>query len=173
MKSKSILILRQLEPKMITKDYIGWLNNSQTMMFTEQRFEKHTYLKVKKFVSNIKKSKIEFLYGIFISNNTKKIHIGNIKLGPINFYHKYAFISYFIGNKNYLNKGYGKVIIKNIARLAKNKFKLRKILAGTYSNNTPSIKILKFNKFKLEGTIKKQFKFRNKYVDHLIYGKLL
>ena len=173
MKSKSILILRQLEPKMITKDYIGWLNNSQTMMFTEQRFEKHTYLKVKKFVSNIKKSKTEFLYGVFISNNSKKIHIGNIKLGPINFYHKYAFISYFIGNKDYLNRGYGKILIKNIARLAKNRFKLRKILAGTYANNTPSIKILKFNKFKLEGTIKKQFKFRNKYVDHLIYGKLL
>ena len=83
--SKSILILRQLEPKMITKDYIGWLNNSQTMMFTEQRFEKHTYLKVKKFVSNIKKSKIEFLYGIFISNNTKKFILGILNLGLLIF----------------------------------------------------------------------------------------
>lgn len=173
MKSKSILILKQLEPKMITKDYIGWLNDSQTMMFTEQRFKKHTFSEVKKFVSSIKKSKTEFLYAIFISDKSRKIHIGNIKLGPINYYHKYAFISYFIGNKNYLNKGYGKLLIKNIVKLAKNKFKLRKVLAGAYSNNMPSAKVLEFNKFKLEGKIRKQFKFRNKYVDHLIYGKLL
>ena len=48
-----------------------------------------------------------------------------------------------------------------------------KIIAGTYSNNIASRKILEFNKFKLEGRIKKQFKFKNKYVDHLIYGKLI
>ena len=173
MKSKSILILKQLEPKMITSDYISWLNDSQTMMFTEQRFKKHTFSEVKKFVNNVKKSKTDFLYAIILNENQKKIHIGNIKLGPINHYHKYAYISYFIGNKNYLNKGYGKLLIKNIAKLAKNKFNLKKIIAGTYSNNIASGKILEFNKFKLEGRIKKQFKFKNKYVDHLIYGKLL
>ena len=62
MKSKSILILKQLEPKMITRDYINWLNDSQTMMFTEQRFKKHTFSEVKKFVNNVKKSKTDFLY---------------------------------------------------------------------------------------------------------------
>ena len=173
MKIKSILILKQLEPKMITRDYISWLNDSQTMMFTEQRFKKHTFSEVKKFVNNVKKSKTDFLYAIILNENQKKIHIGNIKLGPINHYHKYAYISYFIGNKNYLNKGYGKLLIKNIAKLAKKKFILKKIIAGTYSNNIASRKILEFNKFKLEGRIKKQFKFKNKYVDHLIYGKLL
>lgn len=173
MKSKSILILKQLEPKMITRDYINWLNDSQTMMFTEQRFKKHTFSEVKKFVNNVKKSRTDFLYAIILNENQKKIHIGNIKLGPINHYHKYAYISYFIGNKNYLNKGYGKLLIKNIAKLAKKKFILKKIIAGTYSNNIASRKILEFNKFKLEGRIKKQFKFKNKYVDHLIYGKLL
>ena len=173
MKSKSILILKQLEPKMITRDYINWLNDSQTMMFTEQRFKKHTFSEVKKFVNNVKKSRTDFLYAIILNENQKKIHIGNIKLGPINHYHKYAYISYFIGNKNYLNKGYGKLLIKNIAKLAKKKFILKKIIAGTYSNNIASRKILEFNKFKLEGRIKKQFKFKNKYVDHLIYGKLI
>ncbi len=173
MKSKSILILKKLEPKMITKDYIGWLNDSQTMMFTEQRFKKHTFSQVKKFVNTIMKSKNEFLYAILLKENQKRIHIGNIKLGPIDYYHKFAYISYFIGNKNYLNKGYGKVLIQSISKLAKNKFKLNKIIAGTYSNNIASGKILEFNKFKLEGRIKKQFKFRNKYVDHIIYGKLL
>ena len=49
------------------------------------------------------------------------IHIGNIKLGPINKYHKYSYISYFIGNKNFLGKGYGKMMIKEILKISKKK----------------------------------------------------
>lgn len=173
MKNKKNLLFKKINSKMITKDYVGWLNDKQTMRFTEQRFKKHKFSDVKKYVSLIEKSKSEFLYAIIIPEKRKNIHIGNIKIGPINYNHRYAYISYFIGNKLYLNKGYGKMIIKDIIKLAKKKFYLKKILAGVYSNNIPSTKILEFNKFKLEGRITKKFKFGNKYIDHLIYGKTL
>ena len=165
--------LKELNVSDVSKEYVEWLNDFETVKYTEQRYKKNSRKDIENYVKNIKLSKISFLYGIYLKNNNRDLHVGNIKLGPINHYHKYAYISYFIGNKNYLNKGYGKLLIKNIAKLAKKKFILKKIIAGTYSNNIASRKILEFNKFKLEGRIKKQFKFKNKYVDHLIYGKLI
>ena len=77
------------------------MNNKEIMKFTEQRFSNHAEKKVKKFVSSKKipkmNSYLEFLYF-----RKRKIHVGNIKLSPINFIHKTAEISYFIGDKNYI-----------------------------------------------------------------------
>ena len=44
---------------------------------------------------------------------SKKIHIGNIKLGPIDFIHKNALISYFIGEKKYWGKNITTMAIKS------------------------------------------------------------
>ena len=158
---------------MTSKEYVGWLNDKDLMRFTEVRFQKHTMQNVKKYVSEIYKSKTDFLYGAFVQEKNKKIHIGNIKLGGINSYHKFADIAYIIGNRDYIGKGYGKLLIKAISNLAKKKFKLKQIIAGVYDNNIASKKVLLANGFKLTGIIKKQFKYRNKYVDHCLYRKFL
>ena len=67
----------------------------------------------------------------------------------------------------------GTKAIKEILNIAKKKFKLKKIIAGTYSNNFSSQKVLLKNGFKLEGTLKKYFLYKKKRVDHLIFGKVL
>ena len=173
MKHKSTLFLKELNKNMVTKEYVSWLNDHETMRYTEQRFLKHNFMTVKKYVSNVKKSKQEFLFGIFINHLKKKIHIGNIKLGPINRYHKNAYISFFIGNKEFLKMGFGTNAIKQVLIIAKKKHKLNKIYAGAYSTNKPSIKILKKNNFLLEGNFKKGVKFNKKFISHFIFGKIL
>ena len=67
MKSNSILILKEIKPSMTSKEYVGWLNDKDLMRFTEVRFQKHTMQNVKKYVSEIYKSKTDFLYGAFVS----------------------------------------------------------------------------------------------------------
>ena len=57
--------------------------------------------------------------------------------------------------------------------LQKKRFKLKKITAGVYNNNISSKKVLLKNKFKLEGKLKKQYKFNNKRIDGLVYGKII
>tara|TARA_B100000989_G_scaffold294003_1_gene272273 strand:- start:590 stop:1111 length:522 start_codon:yes stop_codon:yes gene_type:complete len=173
MENKIKIILIELKPGMVSKNYISWMNTKEIMKFTEQRFSNHTERKVKKFVSLKKNSKDEFLFGIFLILEKNKIHIGNIKLGPINFIHKTAEISYFIGDKNYHNKGIGSLAIRDILIIAKKRFGLKKITAGVYSNNISSTKVLLKNKFKLEGTLKKQYQYKKTRVNGLIYGKYL
>ena len=48
--------------------------------------KKHSLADIRKFVVEKNKSKNEFLFGIFIEKRNENLHIGNIKLGPINFF---------------------------------------------------------------------------------------
>jgi RimJ/RimL family protein N-acetyltransferase len=173
MKNKLKIVLIELDYKMVTKKYLLWMNTAKITNFTEQRFKKHSIVSIKKFVKSKKISRTEFLYGIYIELPNDRIHVGNIKLGPIDFLHKTAEISYFIGDFKFQNKGIATQAVIKVNYIAKKKFNLKKITASVYSNNFFSKKLLLKNKFKLEGTLKKQFLYRNKRFDKLIFGKIL
>jgi len=172
MKNKHISIyLQELNIDDVSRNYVKWLNDYSVVRFTEQKLHKHTIKSVKKFVIEKKRKRDEFLLGIFLSN--KKTHVGNIKLGPINFKHKYAEISYFIGEKRFQNLGLGSLAIKKVCKIAKTQYKIKKLIAGVYEKNIPSKKVLEKNKFLLEGLISKKYLFEGKRISELIYGKLL
>ena len=117
----SKLTLKKLNPKKdITIKYLNWMNDPEIHKYTEQRYKKHSLADIRKFVVEKNKSKNEFLFGIFIEKRNENLHIGNIKLGPINFFHKNAEISYFIGEKKLWGKGYGSLAIKKIIISKKN-----------------------------------------------------
>jgi len=114
------------------------------------------------------------LYAINIKDKKKEwVHVGNIKIGPIDFLHKTAEIGYFVGDKSLHKKGIATSSIREICKLAKKKFKLKKIIANVYADNLSSKQVLIKNSFKLEGMLKKQFIYKNKRVDNLIFGKVL
>ena len=107
-----MIYLKELNKKNVTNSYVSWMNDLEVHQYTEQKYKKHTINDVLIFVEEKKKSKNEFLYGIFLKKNNE--HIGNIKLGPINTIHKHADISYFIGNKKMWGRGYATKAIKKI-----------------------------------------------------------
>ena len=122
MKKHEEIILKKLNlRKDISKNYLGWLNDSEVQKYTEQNYKKHSLIDIRNFVKKKNESKKEFLYGIFLKKNNLDIHIGNIKLGPINFKLKSAQISYFIGEKELWGNGYATLAIKEIIKVAKKK----------------------------------------------------
>ncbi len=165
-----MIILKTLTKKNITKKYLSWMNDKTTQKFTEQRYKKHKLSDLKKFIKTKKNNKLEYLFGIFIKKNNE--HVGNIKLGDINFFHKTGDISYFIGNKENWKKGYASKAIELIIKIAKKKG-LKKICASLYKENKGSMKVLKKNKFKLEGELHKQLIINNKRTSKLIYGLII
>lgn len=148
------------------------MNDLEVFKYTEQRYKKHSLIDIRKYIKEKNKLKNDFLYGIFLKRNNLSTHIGNLKLGPISFVHKTSYISYFIGEKELWGKGYGTLAIKEVIKIAKKKG-LKKLQAGFYKLNIGSKKVLEKNGFKIEGTFKSQLIFKNKRVDHYIYGKIL
>lgn len=167
-----MIVLKKLNIKSnISLNYLKWMNDPDVQKFTEQRFKRHSLKDIKNFVQSKNSSKDEFLFGIFIKKNFL-FHIGNIKLGPINFIHKTAFISYFIGEKSSWGKSYGSKAISEIIQIAKKK-KLKKLKAGVYEQNIASQKVLKKNGFKIEGRFKYEKVYNGRRYSYFEYGKIL
>ncbi len=165
------IYLRKLNPqKDISNQYLSWMKDEYIHQYTEQKYQKHTKESIKKFVTEKNKSHKDYLFGIFIKSSNK--HIGNIKLGPINYNHMNSFISYFIGSKEHWKKGYSELAIKELIKIAKKK-KLKKVKAHCYKQNIGSIKLLRKCGFLLEGKLNKELILNNKRIDELVFGKLI
>ena len=165
--------LRKLNLKKdISLRYQAWMNDTEVHRFTEQRYIRHSLNDIRTFVKRKNNSKKEFLYGIFLKKNNLKTHIGNIKIGPINFIHKVAELSYFIGEKELWGRGYTSLAIKEAIKIAK-KMGIKKLKAGCYEKNIGSKKVLKKNKFKLEGKLESEFIYKKKRVAQFLFGRVL
>lgn len=173
MKKRNKLFLKELNFKIdITAKYRDWLNDKKVNRYTEQRYKKHSISDVRNFVKEKSKSKNEFLYGIFIIRKNLKEHIGNIKLGPINFRHKNAEISYFIGERDLWGKGFATMAIKEVIKKARKK-RIKKLRAGFYENNIASKKVLIKNGFKVEGQFKSEAIYKGKRISIFWLGKII
>ena len=162
------LKIKELKTSDVNKKYVSWLNNKNINKYLEARFTKHTIKSQKKYISIINKSKNDIIFGIFTRQN---IHIGNVKIGPINFIHKFTEISYLIGDKKYQRKGYSFEAISLIENYIFNKLKIKKITAGVYSNNFASIKLLKKLGYKKEGVKINQCIFNRRRIDVFSFYK--
>ena len=169
----SQVILKELTISDYSIKYLNWMKDKKINEFTEQKLLKQNKKRIIDFIKEKKSSKKEFLYGIYLKLGNNFKHVGNIKLGSINFYHKNAYISYFIGDKNFWGMNIATISIKKVLLIAKNKFKLKKITACTYKINVGSMKVLKKNGFSLEANFKKHLIYKNKRVDEVYYAKFL
>tara|TARA_B100000989_G_scaffold167138_1_gene124995 strand:+ start:7548 stop:8144 length:597 start_codon:yes stop_codon:yes gene_type:complete len=161
------IVVRLLKQSMVSTTYVSWMNDYDVVKFTNQKNLKHTFNSVKFYVKEKLESEDELLLGFF-SNN---LHIGNIKIGPINFYNRNTQISYIVGNKNFWGTGIATSVISYIVNYCFESLDLHKVSALTYSNNIASQKVLIKNNFIKEAIIKKQLFFENKFVDMFYFSK--
>ena len=160
------IYLEALTEEHVTQTYIDWLNDPETVQFTEQRFTKTTGIFTLQYVQKSIMSEDELMLAILI----EKTHIGNIKIGPINKNHRYAHISYFIGDKNFRGMGIATQTIKTVLDFCFSSLSLNKVCAQYYSNNRASGRVLEKCGFIIEGRRKNQFVHETGMVDEIIVG---
>ena len=158
--------LKELEENDVTQSYVDWMNDLEVTRYTEQRFVLHTLDGVKSFVREKRLSENNYLFGIYLD----KVHAGNIKLGPINYIHKIADISYFIGEKKFWGSGLTTKAIGMVIKIAFERFNLEKVCAGSYDLNIASQRALLKNGFQQEGIRKKHVLFEGKRIDSINFG---
>ena len=164
-KNLIIRINRLLELKILTiKDvsikYVNWLKNPNVMKYTEQKNLTHNLISTKNFVDQKLKSDCDFLFGIYY----KKKHIGNIKLGPINWKKLSTQISFFLGEESFWGKGIIPQVIKKLIEFASKKLNINEINAGYYEENFASAKVFEKCLFKKVSKKVKFDKHKQKYL---------
>ena len=162
------LALRPFNLEMVNDTYLSWMRDPAINRFLESRFSNFNIQSLLYYVNTILSSDNNFFFGIFFDD----IHIGNIKLGPIDFNHLTADLGFLIGDKNFHGMGICFNSIMSILEFSK-ELGLKKITAGSYAQNQASINVLKKCGFICEGIRIKQVIFKEKRIDTLIFGIIL
>lgn len=152
----------------VSDKYIAWLNDPEVIRYLETRWHKQSRETIRRFIHEMSQGGAR-LHGIFLDGTN---HIGNIKVSPVEPNHKYATLSYFIGDRAQWNKGYATkavLLACEDARLSG----ARRVQAGCYGANVASQRVLEKAGFVREGIEVLKYKLDDAYDNGLSYAKML
>jgi len=165
------LYLREVRLSDVNENYYRWMNDPQVTTFLEIRFNPHSIDDIKRYVERLDGRSDEIFLAICLKEKDR--HIGNIKLGPINWLHRFGDVSLVIGEKDCWNHGYATESIRILCDFARTALGLHKANAGVYKLNAASINVFVKAGFKIEGEKEQHYFLNGKYVDIVTMGRVL
>jgi ribosomal-protein-alanine N-acetyltransferase len=168
---ESNIFLRVLSRGDVTTRYLSWLSDPEVLRYLELRFSPpQTLVDLECFVNEVNNSDNSLMLGIFL--NSDKIHIGNIKLGPIDRNHSTCDIGLLIGDRAYWGKGFASKAIKLLSDYAFKELGLIKLTAGCYGSNEGSRRAFLNVGFLEEGRRTAQYCLGGQREDAVLLGKV-
>ncbi len=146
--------------------YVAWLNDPQVNRYLETRWDEQTLASVRAFVTAQIAARDSWLFAITVGSE----HLGNLKIGPVQSRHRYADISYFLGERSAWGQGHATTSIRIAVQIAFAVLDLHRVQAGLYAGNIGSAKALEKSGFLLEGRFVGQLRGPDGWEDHLWYG---
>lgn len=170
---KTALYGKKVRLRLVTLDdcnetYLNWLQDVNVNRFLETRWEQQTLESIELFVTQMMHDEQSYLFAII--ENQSGQHIGNIKLGPCNFHHHYADLSYFIGDKSMWGRGFSTEAVYLVSQFGFNQLNLRWIYAGLYGKNVASQRTLEKAGFIRQAVFSQRLCSGDTFDDHLWYG---
>lgn len=162
------IYLRQVTSGDAEGRYLQWLNDPAINRFLESRYQKWSKKSLKDYIKAINKNSANVFLAIVASD--KDVHIGNIKVGPVDPRYKHADVGIVIGERAYWGKGFATEAIKLVIGYSFKTLKLHKLTAGAYANNIGSIKAFRRAGFSIEGVRRDQFCCNRAYCDGVLLG---
>ncbi len=98
------LILRTLRSPDVGEEYMAWLSDPEVTRYLEIRFTVQTIQGAREFISAMNASEDSLFLGMFLKSSAT--HIGNIKLGPMDWHHRRGDIGLVIGDGVHWGKGF-------------------------------------------------------------------
>ena len=143
------LILKPLRKSDVSQMYVDWLNDKEVNQFLETRHTKQTIESCEQFVENCCNDTKNVLFGVFLKETGQ--HIGNAKLGFIDWVYQTGQISLFVGEKSLWGKGLAYEIVSSLTRYGFDELKLERIEAGCYEENLGSLRVFLKVGYTIEG----------------------
>lgn len=133
------IFLRSVGEEDCTQKYLNWLNDEKVTKPLGTTHRNQTIDTIKDFVNQMRESKDDYFFAIFYKDE----HIGNIKLGSINWNKKEGDISYFIGETQYWGRGLATQAVEAVTNFGFKELKLKTIKTQVFETNVSSAKVLK------------------------------
>lgn len=164
------IYLREVCLADVNDDYYRWMNDANVTKYTESRFSSNDMDSLRENVQQKLKDCNSFFLAVVLKDTEQ--HIGNIKLGPIDWDHRLADVGILIGNRNSWGKGHATEAIGLVVKFAFRELKLHKLTAGYYAANKGSEKAFFKNGFVVEGVRSRHRLCEGNYMDTVILGLL-
>ena len=169
--SNERISLRNLAKCDATLSYLSWLSDPEINAFLEVRFSPpQSVSHLETFIADVNSSLNSLLLGISLLEDGR--HIGNIKLGPIDWHHKTSEVGFLIGEKEQWGKGYASDAISILADYAFLDLGLARLTAGCYANNEGSRRALLKAGFLEEGRRISQWFVEGCRQDGILLGRV-
>ena len=150
------IYLRILTVNDASEKYCSWINDSDVNRFLESK--KITIKELQEYIENKYNNPNCIFLGIFLKNNN--VHIGNVKLEPIDFKEKKATLGILIGEKNCWGKGYATEALKLLINYSFNIIDLKEIDLGVNKKNVGAIKSYQKSGFEIYEETEKVYKMK-------------
>lgn len=160
------IYIKILAPDDVTEHYVAWMNDPEINQYLESRFRIQTLTSVRAFVEAMNNSPVDSLFGIFLGENNH--HIGNIKIGNIDTFHRRAEVGLIIGDRTIWGKGYAAEAILLATQYGLEELNLNKLTAGMYAENIGSFKAFLKCGWRHVGTLKEHCFSHGQYSDEFI-----
>ena len=164
------ILLRDVRLTDVDERYYGWMNDPEVTRYLETRFVPQSMAAITDYVAAMQAATDTVFLAIVLRD--RDLHIGNIKLGPINWMHRQANIALVIGDRSAWCKGYATESITLLSRYAFQQLGLHKVAAGCYATNEGSARAFLKAGFRLEGRRVKQYFSEGTCVDELLLGRI-
>lgn len=161
------LILKPFALAHITTDYIDWLNNSEVVKYSNQRFKHHTWVTCVDYLNGF-----EATGNLFINIEKKEdgLCVGTMT-AYVSEFHQTVDVGIMIGRLSVWRVGIGYEAWSLLLSWLLEQESVRKVTAGTMRCNIPMIKIFERSGMRLEAVRPNQELLNGEPQDILYYGK--
>jgi len=161
----SRIYLRPLEREDLNEKYLSWLNDPEVNRYLESGIFPYTGGKLEKFYEQVTESSNQAILAI-IDKETEQ-HVGNVKLGPINWFHRKATFGMLIGEREFWGKGIGTEATRLMVEYGFYRLNLNRIDLGVYAEHEAAIHTYDKVGFQVEGRLRESSFHEGQYKDGL------
>jgi len=165
-----LIYLRPLLKSDLNENYLKWMNDSEVNRYMDSGSFPSTMEDLQNYYTTVALNPNNIVLAI-IENGTNE-HIGNIRLGPINWISRVSNFGMMIGEKSKWNRGYAKEAISMVLKYGFNKLNLHKVCLGVVTENIAAVELYKTVGFVIEGNSIKNSFINGKHVDSYYMGIL-
>jgi ribosomal-protein-alanine N-acetyltransferase len=164
------VLLRPLERSDLNERYLGWLNDPEVTRYTEIGTFPSTAEDLDNYYRAVSGSRNDVMLAIVDKASSR--HVGNVKLGPIQWIHRSATVGILIGEREFWGKGVGLESTRLIVEYGFHCLNLHRIDLGVFAEHEAAVRCYEKAGFKVEGRLREDLFQNGEYKDRLWMGLL-